>query len=449
MYYEETNKLSKLFVAFMILYPFLVVPFFTLTYTTLIKLVYLLSFIMVVWIILSVKVLFKRIQFNFRTVGEQLALLFLCLVSLATIFSVDPMTSFLGSINKFHGFLSWFSYISIFFFSYHFVKIHNQIKVLRLLIFSSLILCVYGIYQHFFVSQLVEGPVKDNFSPSWLFLDNVNRVKSWAFFDNPNHFGSYLIILLLIGMVFYLINHQRMGFIIYGFSNVLIFATLLYTGSRAAWLSIFFAVIIFSFLIFLYRRDLTKKLFSLLFMFFIVLLVVNFTEDHFVIKQTFSIGGDVNAIVSDKEDDRAGSGRWGTWKRAIPILKEYYLIGSGPSTFNIVYRESTEDGFLVNYLDNAHNDYLEIAITIGIPALLIYLAFIFTIIKSGVGSIKRLHGDQQLIGFAYIAIIIGYLIKVMFNISVIPVAPFFFMILGFSYVLFRKVDYAHDNQKWD
>ena len=92
-------------------------------------------------------------------------------------------------------------------------------------------------------------------------------------------------------------------------------------------------------------------------------------------------------------------------------------------TENLEYIESSKG----TYIDKAHNEYLHIAVTMGIPALLFYLAFIGMIVIKG---IKR--SSKHKVIAMYTIVIISYLVQAFFNISTIGIAPIFWFILGLA-----------------
>ena len=74
--------------------------------------------------------------------------------------------------------------------------------------------------------------------------------------------------------------------------------------------------------------------------------------------------------------------------------------------------------------DKAHNEYLQILVTQGIFALICWLIIYLLIVKDG---LIRFFKDKK----TYLLIpVVGYLIQAFFNISVIEVAPMFYMALG-------------------
>ena len=79
------------------------------------------------------------------------------------------------------------------------------------------------------------------------------------------------------------------------------------------------------------------------------------------------------------------------------------------------------NGYVV---DKAHNEFLQTFITEGIIGLLIYLGLYISVIKNG---IKNSFKNENIY---FILPIIGYLVQAFFNISVIEVAPLFYIALG-------------------
>ncbi len=75
--------------------------------------------------------------------------------------------------------------------------------------------------------------------------------------------------------------------------------------------------------------------------------------------------------------------------------------------------------------DKAHNEYLQIAVTLGIPALMVYVIFLGMIIFPNFKYIFK-----QKYRFILLSIIGSYLVQAFFNISTIGIAPLFWFVLG-------------------
>ena len=111
-------------------------------------------------------------------------------------------------------------------------------------------------------------------------------------------------------------------------------------------------------------------------------------------------------------------GRTQLWINSLPALKKYWAVGSGPDTFKYTYPQNS--GLI---FDKAHNVYLQMGITTGIFSVIVYLGMLFIITLKGFKL-----NDPYAIGLygAFIA----YSVQAFANISVIEVAPIFFIVLG-------------------
>ena len=128
-----------------------------------------------------------------------------------------------------------------------------------------------------------------------------------------------------------------------------------------------------------------------------------------------------------------GSHRIWIWRITLKLISKKPILGCGPDnlwqgliqncpqeTYNYAKKTYTA-------IDKAHNEYLQIGATLGIPALICYLTFIALII---VPKIKLTINNK--IYFIICLVIMSYLVQAFFNISTIGVAPLFWMLLGLS-----------------
>ena len=124
-----------------------------------------------------------------------------------------------------------------------------------------------------------------------------------------------------------------------------------------------------------------------------------------------------NDIITNKENNNFGNGRIRLWKNLIPYAKEYLFVGAGIDNIGVIYKDDW-----LNY-DKAHNIYLQMLITDGVFALIFYCILCLTLF------IKGLKLKSPFYIALYIAFI-GYSIQAFANISVIDVAPYFYIIWG-------------------
>ncbi len=142
--------------------------------------------------------------------------------------------------------------------------------------------------------------------------------------------------------------------------------------------------------------------------------------------------------------EKLGSSRGYIWARAIPLIKNTLILGTGPDTFAFDFPQGDLIGKYYAYdnpniiVDKAHNLYLQMLINYGGVALLGFLAMVVIYI---VDSLKlyacknNFLEKSQMLGATTCLGVIGYLISGMFNDSVVSVAPVFWIIFGVGVAL--------------
>lgn len=89
--------------------------------------------------------------------------------------------------------------------------------------------------------------------------------------------------------------------------------------------------------------------------------------------------GEAHALLRGEAEDSFGTGRVYIWRNTLPLLRDRILLGGGADTFShrmtAKFTRVLEDGrILVRTIDCAHNEYLNIWVNQGLPALCLYLA---------------------------------------------------------------------------
>ncbi|WP_458415412.1 O-antigen ligase family protein [Schinkia sp. CFF1] len=251
--------------------------------------------------------------------------------------------------------------------------------------------------------------------------------------------------MLLLGITLYYTTISKWKSIFVLTISYTLFIALLYSETRSGWVGSFIGFVILLLFILRKRRELLKKAIILSSGFALIFLTVNVTEENGYISRVSSIYLDGNKVLSGNDEGHAGASRWFIWKNAFPLILNHPFLGSGPDTFAEVFvvppeekREFLGDEGII--VDKAHNEYLQIAVTMGIPALITYLFLLFLIIRSAWKAAARTNdATQQILCFGLGVVIIGYVVQAFFNISVIEVAPFFWMLLGVTYCYSEEV----------
>ncbi|MDO8848616.1 MAG: O-antigen ligase family protein [Coriobacteriia bacterium] len=120
-------------------------------------------------------------------------------------------------------------------------------------------------------------------------------------------------------------------------------------------------------------------------------------------------------------DRDSGSGRIVIWETGIRVAAAHPLLGVGPDSFRYGHYEtrSTEHEILGGYkniIDDAHNLPIMVAATLGVPALLVGLAFL-AMIAAGAGKVVFARGgdpDRTLYA-AWFAAVLGHVVYLLFG----------------------------------
>jgi putative inorganic carbon (HCO3(-)) transporter len=163
----------------------------------------------------------------------------------------------------------------------------------------------------------------------------------------------------------------------------------------------------------------------------LLLALYNFNTEGSFIDRFLSITKDANEFLTDSErSDYTGAHRGFIWKRVVELIKARPLTGYGLENLGEAFQKYYTQDMIefwgeVRYPDKAHNEYLHIAVTTGIPSLLVYLTLISQIILKGLTRLKNCK-----IMLLLLSSVIGYMTAAFFNISVVSVAYVYWIFLG-------------------
>ena len=135
-----------------------------------------------------------------------------------------------------------------------------------------------------------------------------------------------------------------------------------------------------------------------------------------------------------------GSGRLYIWSRTLPLLKQYFFIGSGPDTF---YRAFPQNDYVgkeiyagtsARLIEKAHNGYLMTAVQTGVVSLILLLVFYGWYVKAFIRHIKQnsITSLKDILGISFFIGTIGYIFSSLFYDSSLQCTPLFCIFLGIS-----------------
>lgn len=143
-----------------------------------------------------------------------------------------------------------------------------------------------------------------------------------------------------------------------------------------------------------------------------------------------------------------GSARGYIWSRTLPLLDDFFLIGSGPDTFAEVFPQEDYAGKIVYsdqpdmIIEKAHNDYLTKWVQTGGISALCLIAFYVLFLLQGrkLFSLAAKENTLQIrLGLgAYIACL-SYMFTSLFNDSTLQTAPLFWVLTGIALSSIRSL----------
>lgn len=126
--------------------------------------------------------------------------------------------------------------------------------------------------------------------------------------------------------------------------------------------------------------------------------------------------------------------RLAIWEDARALVRQHPLLGTGLGTFPIAYT-AFQTTFLGQFVNHAHNDYLELAIDLGLPAAVILFGGIFWILARDVRAFMNAAGSfERCVALGCAGSIVAILLHSLtdFNLYIPANAILFSLVLGIA-----------------
>lgn len=377
-------------------------------------------------------------RFNFQTHG----LVLKCITGLTIIgiinvlFSDYKMMSFYGTTIRMEGLLTLLSYYVIFLAASVLKEEKYRHMILYLFLGLGCVVTLFGLLQFFGFWDVSAYP-------------GMAQIPM----QNPNFFGSFAVLFTGVGMG---------GFFLYSTDSKVthpwrywtkllwyIFVLIGYVACISAGSTVVYVGLIMLLLLYLFLELVSKRKKLLPFLWLVVglaamVILFNMLRQGAVVSEITSVGNQIKAEGS-VFGDTVGTKRMLIWKQTLSLLPRFWLFGCG---IELLIGYCLEGSYYMNghIFDRAHNEYLNLWITEGIFALVIYLVFLFALFLPGIamfmknkktGAVRHVGDEVSKIAlFAFF----GYIAQAFFNISVVQVAPYFWMMCGLLYSRKRNVD---------
>ena len=249
--------------------------------------------------------------------------------------------------------------------------------------------------------------------PGWI---NTRVKGTWI---DPNDFAWYLTIFLPIALtvVFSNIKHlyKALSFLAFAFGS----AALIWTNSRAGWIS--FGVALAFIALLLFSKITKKRVLIEIFLAFIVILVLIFPLYPRLYNKIYG-----RFIAHDKGSAKS---RLPQFEVAFNIIQEYPYLGIGINNYTEIMWEydTTEEGLAQITSFPVHNIFLHITAEMGIFAFFTFLWFIFSIFLTGLIYIFNNDNFMILVVIGMLAGLLAFLLHGMVDTASIGSKMFLFV----------------------
>jgi O-antigen ligase len=332
--FKKTNAISLILSLYIIISPFLVYYFGKSPY----------EFPKFVFSLIIVQILAVILLFQKTTTKNRLMLLiavFIFVNLIADILGLDPRVSLIGGEFRFQGLLLL---LSGFIFALSINTSVNKIFIRNSIIISSLIISLITLLQFFTLKLGYSVPTYNG--------------RIVATLGNPNFIGAYLA--MTLPFLFFLdLKNRFIKFTLL----IIVIGSIFISSSLSAVLATFIIFILYLFKIFKLH---TKKI--------QLMLILSLTTLALL---TFLLGKDSLHRYSQWDN------RIIIWDAGINNVIKKPLLGVGQENFELIFPKNIH--FRV---DNAHNIFLETAVSSGLIGLILYLLIIIKVLKSADFKIK-------------------------------------------------------------
>lgn len=349
---------------------------------------------------------------------QKLMFLYWCVSGLSTIFSVDLLQAFFGSA-RLEGFLTITLYCWCF------------LLVSRLGRLASWMLWVFG--SALSVNCAIALLQLDGRNPLSLYPEGMTYYDSGIQYEgqflgtigNTNLLSAVLCIAIPAFLTALIALKGKRRFLLL-IPLALCMAVLLKAEVAGGYLGVCGSVLLMLPVVVKVKRRKKTLVLAVILVFLIGLLGVYFVGDH--------IGGvvqEAHDLMHGQWDNSYGSGRLFIWQAVWKLVPEQLLLGGGPDTLGLrstayfQHYDSNLDMMIRSKIDNAHNEYLNVLVNQGLPALLLYLS---ALIATAIFWVKKADHCPA------VAIcgsgVLGYCIQAFFGISSPISTPFMWLALG-------------------
>ncbi|MBI5529875.1 MAG: O-antigen ligase family protein [Candidatus Doudnabacteria bacterium] len=351
-----------------------------------------------------------KAQIGYNKIVYLLLGLFILLAILSTLGSIDKLFSIFGFYYRFtSGLIFYLSWALFLFLLLAINEKEKLIYLLKILVFGAMVIAVYGFFQSLGINFYIPGGAG-------------GFARAPSLLGNPNFSMMYAAALLPFALAFMAESKSFASKIYYAVGIFFIIFTNAIFSSRGALLAIASGLLVgLSVLIFFHFP---KKL---IWKFLAVIFLAGIFSFGLV---SVSRPQAVSSVVQSADDNTFF--RLEAWTTSINGIRTRPFLGTGPGTFALFYERSRTQGLgsIAGVFDDAHNLFLQMAVTAGLPFV---LTFISLLILAVVYGLKELVEKPDLQTAAAISALAAWIFGVCFNPVPIPMFLLLAVILAFLF----------------
>lgn len=340
---------------------------------------------------------------------------------LATVYSVAPAAALWGSPWRHEGLLVLLAYLVVCAASSRIASVRFQLWSAALLAGGALS-ALYGLAQFAGYEWLIRDPVR----AGW--------VNAFGASGHPNYFGALMILVAPFAASAALGARSAGRAAAAGGLTVLVYTAALCSFSRAAWAGLLAAAVLMTILVRRAAGGTARRRGAVLLGALAAATAIFLLPAGPLAPRDGSSpivrAATVAALRSNKVADRVY-----LWDQTARLVIRRPVTGYGPDTFAAVFPQEWDErrrelwGAQPRTIDRAHNDTLDVLMSVGVVGLAAY----WWIVGSAVRRALRAAGGDEghtLRGIAAVTAIAAYLLTLQFGFSVVSVAPVFWSVLG-------------------
>lgn len=341
-------------------------------------------------------------------------MIFFGIGAISTLLAGDTVNALIGMNGRFEGFVTFIIYFILYIAAREYLIVTE--RRLKLLSISIALQALYGLMQYYYLDPLI-----DNYSLKF-------QGQAFGTIGNRNFFALLMCLYVPFGVAQFIKKSNAWNYIY----CILPIAALIACVTRGAWIGMSFALIIGLILGWKFIKS-HLRLGLILGSIGLCIILLNLEGSR--------VSNRISQMqLLDHQEDRydAGSGRMKIWQITISVIKDHPIIGVGPENLKPKllneYTDLHNEWLRVkgSNIDRAHNDYLHIAVSFGIPGLLIFCWFLF----QHYWHLFKSRSNE--IAFIVLICLLAFHAAIFFNISIISVTPLMWILLGYGAQISEK-----------